>query len=118
AIHTETAISQNAGSIRLVAEELNRFIAQAPELMEEIAPVQARAVSSLQDYGRWLKEELLPRSKRDFRLGDEKFRQKLRYSLESDLTKEEILKRAEADLAATQNAAYEIALPMYKTFFP
>jgi uncharacterized protein (DUF885 family) len=118
AIHTETAIAQNAGSIRLVLEELNAFLAQAPELKEQIAPIQARAVASLRDYGRWLKEELLPQSKRDFRLGDEKFRVKLRYSLESDLTKEEILKRAEVDLAATQNAAYEIALPLYKSFFP
>ncbi len=117
-IHTETAISQNAGSIRLVAEELNRFIAQAPELKEQIAPIQARAVASLREYGRWLKEDLLPRSKRDFRLGDERFKRKLRYSLESDLTKEEILKRAEADLAATQNAAYEVGLPLYKSFFP
>jgi uncharacterized protein (DUF885 family) len=118
AIHTETAIAQNAGSIRLVLEELNAFLARAPELKEQIAPIQARAVASLRDYGRWLKEELLPQSKRDFRLGDEKFRVKLRYSLESDLTKEEILKRAEVDLAATQNAAYEIALPLYKSFFP
>ena len=117
-IHTETAISQNAGSIRLVSEELNRFVAEAPELKEQIAPIQARAVASLRDYGRWLKDDLLPRSKRDFRLGDEKFKRKLRYSLESDLTKEEILKRAEADLAATQNAAYEVALPLYKSFFP
>ncbi len=117
-IHTETAISQNTGSIRLVSEELNRFVAQAPELKEQIAPIQARAVAALRDYGRWLKEDLLPRSKRDFRLGDEKFRRKLRYSLESDLTKEEILKRAEADLAATQSAAYEVALPLYKSFFP
>ena len=117
-IHTETAISQNAGSIRLVAEELNRFVAQAPELKEQIAPIQARAVASLREYGRWLKEDLLPRSKRDFRLGDERFKRKLRYSLESDLTKEDILKRAEADLAATQNAAYEVALPLYRSFFP
>ena len=31
---------------------------------------------------------------------------------------EEILKRAEADLAQTQKAIYETALPLYKKFFP
>jgi uncharacterized protein (DUF885 family) len=117
-IYTETAITQNVGSIRLVSTELDGFLAQAPDLKEQIAPVQARAVSALEDYGRWLKDELLPKSNGDFRLGDAKFRQKLRYSLESDLSKEEILQRAQADLIATQEAAYEVALPMFKSFFP
>jgi uncharacterized protein (DUF885 family) len=117
-IHTETAITQNKGSIRLISEELNGFLAQAPELKERIAPAQARAVASLEDYGRWLKDELLPRSNGDFRLGDAKFRQKLRYALESDLSKEEILQRAEADLVAAQNEAYAVALPLYRSYFP
>ena len=31
---------------------------------------------------------------------------------------EEIMKRAQADLAATQKAIYETALPLYKKYFP
>ena len=31
---------------------------------------------------------------------------------------EEIMKRARADLAATQAAIYETALPLYKKYFP
>jgi len=61
---------------------------------------------------------LLPRSNGDFRLGDAKFRQKLRYALESDLTKELILQRAEADLKSTQEAMYKAALPLFKKYFP
>jgi len=117
-VHTETAIAQNKGSIRLVSEELSGFLAQAPALKAEMAPVQALAMTSLDLYGRWLQDELLPKSNGDFRLGDEKFRKKLRYSVESDLSKEEILQRAEADLAATQSQAYAVALPLYKSYFP
>ncbi|HEX8140973.1 MAG TPA: DUF885 domain-containing protein [Pyrinomonadaceae bacterium] len=117
-VHTETAISQNKGTISLIRDELQQFIAQAPELKAQMAPAQAVAVKALEDYGAWLERDLLPRSTGDFRLGDTRFRRKLHFTLESDLTKEEILKRAEADLKGTQDAMYEIALPLYKKYFP
>jgi uncharacterized protein (DUF885 family) len=42
----------------------------------------------------------------------------LYYSLESDLTKEDILKSAETDLQTTQALLYDTALPLFKKFFP
>ncbi|HVG32019.1 MAG TPA: DUF885 domain-containing protein [Pyrinomonadaceae bacterium] len=117
-VHTETAITQNTGTIGLVRDELQPFIEQVPELKAEITPVQAAAVRALEDYGAWLTKELLPRSTADFRLGDAKYRRKLHLALESDLSKEEILRRAEADLKSTQDAMYEVALPLYKKYFP
>lgn len=117
-VFTETAITQNAGTISLIRDELQQFVEQAPELKSEMAPAQAAAVKALEDYGTWLEKDLLPRSNGDFRLGDAKFRRKLRYALESDISREEILKRAEADLKSTQEAMYGIALPLYKKYFP
>lgn len=117
-VHTETAITQNKGTISLVRDELLPFIEQAPELKAEIAPAQAAAVRALEDYGAWMEKDLLPRSNADFRLGDEKYRRKLHLALESDLSMEEILRRAEADLKSTQEAMYDVALPLYKKYFP
>ncbi|MBA2339053.1 MAG: DUF885 domain-containing protein, partial [Pyrinomonadaceae bacterium] len=117
-VYTETAINQNKGNISLVREELEPFIAQAPEMKEELAPARNAALAALEDYGKWLETTLLPRSNGDFRIGDEKFRRKLSFALESDLTKEQILQRAEADLRSTQNEMYRIALPLYKKYFP
>jgi uncharacterized protein (DUF885 family) len=117
-IHTETAIRQNPGNISLVRDELNTLLDQVPELKAEFAPLQDQTVKALEDYGMWLEKELLPKSTGDFRIGDEKFRRKLYYSLESDLTKEDILQRAEADLKTTQEVMFETALPLYKKFFP
>ncbi len=117
-VHTETAILQNKGTVSLVRDELKSFLDQTPELKDEFVPVQQKAIAALEEYGRWLEKELLPRSTGEFRIGDEKFRKKLRYSLESDLTKEEILQRAEADLKITKDAIYETALPLFKKFFP
>jgi uncharacterized protein (DUF885 family) len=42
----------------------------------------------------------------------------LRFALSSDLSMEEIKKRADADLAQTQTSIYETALPLYKRYFP
>lgn len=117
-IHTETAILQNQGNISLIREELNGFIAQAPQMQAEIAPAQAEAVRALEEYGRWLQNDLLPRSTGEFRIGDVKFRQKLRFALDSDLTKEQILARATTDLRQTQDQMYEIALGLHRRFFP
>ena len=116
-VYIETAIAQNKGVIGLIKEDLQIFVNQAG-MQTELAPAQAKALAALEDYGAWLEKDLLPRSDGDFRLGEAKYRQKLKFALESDLSKEELLKRAEADLTATQNKMFEIALPLYQKYFP
>ena len=117
-IHVETAILQNAGTIGLIRDELNIFLKDAPGMQEEFRPIQKRVVEELENYGVWLKEELLPNANGDFRIGDEKFRKKLRHTLDSELTLEEILASAEADLAESQQTMYEVAVPMYRDYYP
>lgn len=117
-IHTETAILQNKGNISLVREELKAYLDQAPELVAEFASIQTQAISAFEAYGAWLEKELLPRSTGDFRIGENKFRDKLRYTLESDLSLENILKQAEEDLRQTQDALFETALPLYQRLAP
>ncbi len=117
-INTQTAIEQTQGAISLVREGLAPLLAQAPELKKEIAPLQEKTATALEDYKKWLEKDLLPRSTGDFRLGTEKYRKKLRFALASDLPMEEVMARAQADLKATQAALYETALPLYKKYFP
>src|SRR6266481_276118 len=117
-VHTETAIEQTQGAINLVRAELAPLLDQAPQLKKELAPLQAKTAAALEDYKKWLQNDLLPRSDGDFRLGAEKYRKKLRFALASDFPMEEIMKRARADLEQTQTAIYETALPLYKKYFP
>ena len=44
------------------------------------------AVAELEEYGRWLREDLLARSNGNFRIGEEKYRTKLAFTLHSDLS--------------------------------
>jgi uncharacterized protein (DUF885 family) len=117
-IETETAILQNKGNITLIRDELKTYLDQVPELIGEFASIQSQVIAALESYGSWLEKELLPRSNGNFRIGENKFRNKLRYTLESDLSLEEILKRAEEDLRVTQRSLFETALPLYRKFFP
>ncbi|MEP7038603.1 MAG: DUF885 domain-containing protein, partial [Acidobacteriota bacterium] len=116
-VYTETAITQNKGVINLIKGELQTFADEAG-MKDELAPAQAKAIADLTDYGTWLEKDLLPRSNGDFRLGDAKYRQKLKFALSSDMSKEDLLKRAEADLKATQNKMYRVAVPLYNQYFP
>jgi uncharacterized protein (DUF885 family) len=117
-IYTETAIEQAQGAISLVREGLAPLLNQAPQLAKDVSAVQDQTAKALEGYKKWLQTDLLPRSDGDFRLGADKFRKKLRFALSSDLSMEEIMKRAQADLAQTQKAIYETALPLYKKYFP
>ena len=117
-IHTETAIEQTQGAINLVRTDLAPLLDQAPQMKKDLAPLQDKTAAALEDYKKWLQNDLLPRSDGDFRLGEQKYRKKLHFALASDLPMEEILKRAKADLEQTQTAIYETALPLYKKYFP
>jgi uncharacterized protein (DUF885 family) len=117
-VHTETAIDQVQGAINLVRNGLDPLLNQAPQMKRDIAPVQEKTAKALEDYKKWLQTDLLKRSDGDFRIGAEKFRKKLRFALASDLSMEEVLQRAQTELAQKQNEIYETALPLYKKYFP
>src|SRR5437667_2472511 len=117
-VHAETTIEQTQGAISLVREGLSPLLDQAPQMKNELAASQEKTAAALEDYKKWLQNDLLPRSDGNFRLGAEKFRKKLRFALASNMPMEEIMKRARNDLQQTQTAIYETAVPLYKKYFP
>ncbi|HEY6911035.1 MAG TPA: DUF885 domain-containing protein [Myxococcales bacterium] len=117
-VHTETAIQQNKGTLHLVRTQLEPLVKAAPSLEPQFRGAQAMAIAALEDYQQWLEKDLLPRANGDFRLGAEKYRQKLRLALDSDLAPEEILRRAEADLKTTQAAMEKVARALWAKRFP
>ena len=117
-VHTETAMEQIQGAVNLIRQGLGPLLDRAPEMKKDLAPLQEKTAKTLEQYKEWLGKDLLPRSDGNFRIGVEKFRKKLRFALASDLSMEEIMRRAQADLRQTQAAIYETALPFYKKISP
>ncbi len=117
-VHTETAIRQNAGAVSLIRDDLDEILARAPELADSLATAREFAARTLEEYGTWLRDDLLPRSNGAFRIGPEKYRAKLAFTLQSDLAMEEILDRAERRLEELHGELHETALPLYREMHP
>ncbi len=117
-IHTETAIRQNEGTITLIRDELESFLGQAPSMRDDLATARETAIAALDAYGRWLRDDLLPRSTGDFRIGERRYRTKLAFTLHSDLSMEEILQRARNRLSTLQDELFDTALPLYRASRP
>ncbi len=116
-IYTETAIAQNKGVIALISGDLQMFIDQAG-MKAELAPAQATAIAALTDYGKWLEKDLLPRSNGRISARRGEISAKLKFALSSDMSKEDLLKRAETDLKQTQDRMYAVAKPLFDKHFP
>ena len=114
----EFTIEQNAGNVSFLRDALPPLFERAPRIKAQLEEENTRAVAAMEEFGRWLKDDLLPRAGGDWRLGKELWTEKLRYTLGSDVTPEEIQARAEEDIKRTRQELLAIAEPMHARFFP
>ena len=80
----ETAIRQNRGSIAFYERGIFELVGESPQI-SELKTVAATAAAALKDYQEFLEKDLLPQADGDWRLGKEKFAQKLELELERRL---------------------------------
>jgi uncharacterized protein (DUF885 family) len=115
-IWTTVAIEENGGNISLIDQVIR---AGAPEAMradyDRAAQAALAALRAFQDY---LKGDLAKRNQWDWRLGPEKYGRKFRYALGTDLTPQQVLERAEADVRAVRARMYDLALPLHQKMYP
>jgi uncharacterized protein (DUF885 family) len=109
-IHAETAVKQNPGVLSLVDELVVPNLGQLPESEQtRLKAAIEGARAAVQTHQKWLETELKPRAKGEFRIGRELYDQKLAFALMSPLSREEIRRRAEAEVIRTRAAMYEVA---------
>ncbi|HEY4972371.1 MAG TPA: DUF885 domain-containing protein [Steroidobacteraceae bacterium] len=78
-IYTEIALEQMPGIVSFYQNDLPSAFSAADDaaLKREFAAANAAVIAALKDYQLWLRNELLPRSHGEFRLGSATFRAKL-----------------------------------------
>jgi uncharacterized protein (DUF885 family) len=100
-VHTETALGQFAGTRELITGEVAPLAKGVNGAEAEIGRVLPAALDALDEHRRWLEQKLADGRRDGFRapqLGAELFTEKLRLVLDTELTAEEVLARAETDL--------------------
>ncbi len=115
-IWTTVAQEENQGNIDLVDKEIRAGVDASQRAAYERAT--KTALAALRDFQEYLKNDLAKRHSADWRLGRDLYRQKFRYSLATDLTPEQVLARAEADVKAVRARMLETARPLFVKMYP
>jgi uncharacterized protein (DUF885 family) len=109
-IHAETAIKQNTGVLTLIDQLVVPQLGVLPEADQATLRTSiAHARTAVAQHQIWLEKKLLPAAKGDFRLGAVLYDAKLRFALDSPLTRAEIRTRAQSELVRTREDMYDIA---------
>jgi uncharacterized protein (DUF885 family) len=103
-IYTEIALEQLPGIIDFFQHDVPEAFkaAKDPGALAEFQKTNAAVIAALGDYETWVKTDLLPRSKGDFRIGAETFSKKLLYDEMVDVPLDRLLQIGIADLHKNQ----------------
>jgi len=115
-VFVETAIRQNRGAIAFYERDVLELAGEKSG-QAKLAGGAKKAAAALKDYQKWLETDLLPRARGDWRLGREKFAQKLELELDAGLSADQVLKEAEAEFARVERDMYVIARQLWGRAF-
>ena len=110
-IFTEIAIEQIDGLVSFFENDVPLAFKDADDknVQANFAKSNAAVIQALQEYGAWMRSDLLPRSNGDYRLGAETFRKKLQYDEMVDIPLDRLLEIGYADLHKNQAEFKRIA---------
>lgn len=114
-IHAETVARQNRGILSLVDTFITPNIGQLDaEGQQRLHAALESLKAAVAEQQSWLDSTLVPNAKGEFRIGAERYDQKLRFSLNSSLSRTQIGERARAELARVRKDMYGIAQRVLK----
>ncbi|HEV2022543.1 MAG TPA: DUF885 domain-containing protein [Terriglobales bacterium] len=103
-IYTEIALQQTPGLISFFEHDVPLAFDKVKDekLLAEFKSSNAAVIAALGDYQKWMKEDLLPSSTGDFRIGPENYQKKLLYQEGVDIPLDRLLEIGMANLRANQ----------------
>jgi uncharacterized protein (DUF885 family) len=119
-IYTEIALQQIPDIISFFQNDVPAAFTDAtdPAVKADFAKSNAAVIAALQDYEKWMKDDLLPRSKGDFRIGADAFSKKLLYDEMVDTPLDRLLEIGFADLHKNQAEFERVAKEVDPTKTP
>jgi uncharacterized protein (DUF885 family) len=116
-VTTKTAVNQNRGAIAFYKSGFFELAGEAGH-GDDVHAACARAAAALEDYQKFLEDDLLPKAKGDWRLGKVRFARKLDLELDAGLSADEVLQEAEKEFDRVEREMYVIARQLWAEAFP
>src|SRR2546429_872180 len=123
-IYVKVAGEENDGNIDLIQSDIKEQVTQlsgdqAVQLNARYEKLAPPAIAALKNFSQWLQQDLGKRpNPRSWRLGKEFYDAKFKYVMETDITPEQVLASAEAELKNVRAQMLEIALPLHVQMYP
>ena len=110
-IFVKVGIETMRGALKFIDDDLPRAFSSVDDLylLGDLADAQQEASQAVASYIEYLEKEIAPKARASFRLGRDKFEQKLRLEEGINLPVDRLLTIAERELAATQDAFRQAA---------
>lgn len=108
-VHAQTVATQNAGLNSLVDLILADSAALEGEERTALQAAGRTAKLGIQAHQQWIDQVLVPGARGDFRLGAERYDVKLAYALNSGLSRADIKRSAEREMARVRDEMYAIS---------
>ncbi len=110
-IFVKVGIETMRGALKFIDEDLPRAFSSVDDLhlLGDLADAQQEASQAVASYIEYLDKEVGPKARATFRLGRDKFEQKLRLEEGINIPVDRLLAIAERELAATQEAFRQLA---------
>lgn len=124
-VHTNLAIAQIGGSVSIFDRSIRDSVAKSELSDDNKAAFNAKldtAIAAINDYTKWLKDELKPQVEsgersRDFRLGDSLYDQKFKYNMGSSFSAREIYQKAIERKQELHKKMYEVTARLWPKYF-
>jgi len=118
-IHAETAIKQNRGVLSILDNRVQPHVETLPPAQRQrLKRAMTAAKTEVETHQQWLENELLPQAQGTFRLGKQRYNQKLAFTLKTAFTSDQIRSRGEQELKRVRHEMYTISKPVYQAQYP
>jgi len=114
---TEVALKQNRGAIAYYESGIFLLAGDDAKNSDLVKATKA-LVPVLKDYQKFLEDEVLPRSTGEWRIGKDRFAEKLLLELDAGVTAADVLREAEDEANRVEAEMYVIARQLWHQVFP
>lgn len=117
-LHTEFVMGNNPGNKEMLRGQIAALFQKHPDKKAAFDRLLPAAEKSIDDFQRFLEKEALGKAKHSWRLGNDLWTKKLRFSLQSKLSPKEVYAQAERHLSQSRARMLAISEQLFTRYYP